>query len=99
MLIKDIINILDKNRISSDKVDLFIPHQANLRIIEAVKQRLNFTNEQCVVTVGKYGNTSSASIPITINETYKAGRLKKGDLILLDAFGGGFTWYCCLWVG
>jgi len=91
-LTKDVVNILDKNRISSDKVDLFIPHQANLRIIEAVKQRLNFTNEQCVVTVGKYGNTSSASIPMAMNEAYEAGRLKKGDLILLDAFGGGFTW-------
>lgn len=91
-LTKDVVNILGKNRISSDKVDLFIPHQANLRIIEAVKQRLNFTNEQCVVTVGKYGNTSSASIPMAMNEAYEAGRLKKGDLILLDAFGGGFTW-------
>lgn len=91
-LTKDVVNILGKNRISSDKVDLFIPHQANLRIIEAVKQRLNFTNEQCVVTVGKYGNTSSASIPMAMNDAYEAGRLKKGDLLLLDAFGGGFTW-------
>ena len=91
-LTKDVVDILEKNQISSDKIDLFIPHQANLRIIEAVKQRLNFTNEQCVVTVGKYGNTSSASIPRAMNEAYEAGRLKKGDLLLLDAFGGGFTW-------
>ena len=91
-LTKDVVDILEKNQISSDKVDLFIPHQANLRIIEAVKQRLNFTNEQCVVTVGKYGNTSSASIPMAMNDAYEAGRLKKGDLLLLDAFGGGFTW-------
>ena len=91
-LTKDVVDILEKNRISSDKIDLFIPHQANLRIIEAVKQRLNFTNEQCVVTVGKYGNTSSASIPMAMNDAYEAGRLKKGDLLLLDAFGGGFTW-------
>ena len=91
-LTKDVVDILEKNQISSDKIDLFIPHQANLRIIEAVKQRLNFTNEQCVVTVGKYGNTSSASIPMAMNEAYEAGRLKKGDLLLLDAFGGGFTW-------
>ncbi len=91
-LTKDVVDILEKNQISSDKIDLFIPHQANLRIIEAVKQRLNFTNEQCVVTVGKYGNTSSASIPMAMNDAYEAGRLKKGDLILLDAFGGGFTW-------
>ena len=91
-LTKDVVDILEKNQISSDKIDLFIPHQANLRIIEAVKQRLNFTNEQCVVTVGKYGNTSSASIPMAMNDAYEVGRLKKGDLLLLDAFGGGFTW-------
>ncbi|WP_314041672.1 beta-ketoacyl-ACP synthase III [Campylobacter showae] len=91
-LSKDVVDILEKNQIPSDKIDLFIPHQANLRIIEAVKQRLNFTNEQCVVTVGKYGNTSSASIPMAMNDAYEEGRLKKGDLLLLDAFGGGFTW-------
>ena len=91
-LTKDVVDILEKNQISSDKINLFIPHQANLRIIEAVKQRLNFTNEQCVVTVGKYGNTSSASIPMAMNDAYEEGRLKKGDLLLLDAFGGGFTW-------
>ena len=91
-LTKDVVDILEKNQIPSDKIDLFIPHQANLRIIEAVKQRLNFTNEQCVVTVGKYGNTSSASIPMAMNDAYEAGKLKKGDLLLLDAFGGGFTW-------
>lgn len=91
-LTKDVVDILEKNQISSDKIDLFIPHQANLRIIEAVKQRLNFTNEQCVVTVGKYGNTSSASIPMAMNDAYEADKLKKGDLLLLDAFGGGFTW-------
>ncbi len=91
-LTKDVVDILEKNQIPSDKIDLFIPHQANLRIIEAVKQRLNFTNEQCVITVGKYGNTSSASIPMAMNDAYEAGRLKKGDLLLLDAFGGGFTW-------
>ena len=91
-LTKDVVDILEKNQIPSDKIDLFIPHQANLRIIEAVKQRLNFTNEQCVVTVGKYGNTSSASIPMAMNDAYEAGRLKNGDLLLLDAFGGGFTW-------
>ena len=91
-LTKDVVEILERNKIPSDKIDLFIPHQANLRIIEAVKQRLNFSDEQCVVTVGKYGNTSSASIPMAMNDAYEAGRLRNGDLILLDAFGGGFTW-------
>lgn len=91
-LTTDVIDILEKNRIDPKKVDLFIPHQANLRIIEAVKTRLEFSDEQCIVTVGKFGNTSSASIPMAINDAYESGRLKTGSLMLLDAFGGGFTW-------
>ena len=91
-LTTDVIEILEKNHIEPSKVDLFIPHQANLRIIEAVKTRLEFSEEQCIVTVGKYGNTSSASIPMAINDAYESGRLKTGALMLLDAFGGGFTW-------
>lgn len=91
-LTKDVVDILEKNQIPSKDIDLFIPHQANLRIIEAVKQRLNFSDSQCVVTVQKYGNTSSASIPMAMNDAYESGRLKNGSLILLDAFGGGFTW-------
>lgn len=91
-LTKDVQDILKKNDIQPHQIDLFIPHQANLRIIDAVKQRLKFSDEQCVLTVQKYGNTSSASIPMAINEAYEAKRLKKGSLILLDAFGGGFTW-------
>ncbi|AGZ81132.1 beta-ketoacyl-ACP synthase III [Campylobacter fetus] len=91
-LTKDVVDILEKNSIDSKDIDLFIPHQANLRIIEAVKQRLDFTDEQCVITVVDYGNTSSASIPMAMNDAYEAGRLKQGSLILLDAFGGGFTW-------
>ncbi|MGP1485160.1 MAG: beta-ketoacyl-ACP synthase III [Campylobacter sp.] len=91
-LTKDVVTILEKNKIPSQKVDLFIPHQANLRIIQAVKQRLNFTDDKCVITVDKYGNTSSASIPMAMNDAYESGRLRNGDLMLLDAFGGGFTW-------
>lgn len=91
-LSNDVVKILKKNNVKPEEINLFVPHQANLRIIEAVKNRLNFTDNQCVVTVGKYGNTSSASIPIALNEAYENGRLKNGSLILLDAFGGGFTW-------
>ena len=91
-LTKDVVDILEKNQIPPEKIDLFIPHQANLRIIEAVKQRLNFDDSKCVVTVQKYGNTSAASIPMAINDAYESGRLKSGSLMLLDAFGGGFTW-------
>lgn len=91
-LTKDVVDILEKNQVPPENIDLFIPHQANLRIIEAVKQRLNFDDSKCVVTVQKYGNTSSASIPMAINDAYESGRLKSGSLMLLDAFGGGFTW-------
>ncbi|MBZ7955782.1 beta-ketoacyl-ACP synthase III [Campylobacter molothri] len=91
-LSNDVIDILTKNNINSKDIDLFIPHQANLRIIKAVQERLNLSDEKCVVTVHKYGNTSAASIPMAMNDAYEEGRLKKGDLILLDAFGGGFTW-------
>ena len=87
-----VIDILEKNHIEPKKIDLFIPHQANLRIIDAVKTRLEFSDEQCILTVGKFGNTSSASIPMAINDAYESGRLKNGSLMLLDAFGGGFTW-------
>ncbi len=91
-LTSDVVKILEKNRLNGSDVDFFIPHQANLRIIDAVKQRLGFSDEQCVLTVQKYGNTSGASIPMAINDAYETGRLKNGSLMLLDAFGGGFTW-------
>ena len=91
-LTNDVIEILKKNEIAPEKIDLFIPHQANLRIIKSVQERLNFSDDQCVITVNKFGNTSSASIPMAMNDAYESGRLKKGSLVLLDAFGGGFTW-------
>lgn len=91
-LSNDVIEILSKNHILHSEIDLFIPHQANLRIIKAVQEKLNFSDEQCMLTVHKYGNTSAASIPMAMNDAYEEGRLKKGSLILLDAFGGGFTW-------
>ncbi|MDU7070387.1 beta-ketoacyl-ACP synthase III [Campylobacter ureolyticus] len=91
-LTNDVLKILEKNKISSEKINLFVPHQANLRIINAVKDRLNLSDNQCVVTVDKFGNTSSASIPMALNYAYENNNLKNGDLLLLDAFGGGFTW-------
>ncbi len=91
-LIEDVESILQANDISSKEVDLFIPHQANLRIISAVSEQLKFPEEKIVLTVQKYGNTSAASIPMAIDEAYMQKRLKKGSLMLLDAFGGGLTW-------
>ncbi|GAA8644957.1 ketoacyl-ACP synthase III [Helicobacter pylori] len=91
-LLKDVEMILEKNSLKPEDVRLFIPHQANFRIIQAVREHLDFKDEQVVLTVHKYGNTSAASIPMAMCEAYEEGRLKKGDLMLLDAFGGGLTW-------
>ncbi|MCK5111375.1 MAG: ketoacyl-ACP synthase III [Arcobacteraceae bacterium] len=91
-LTSDVQKIMEKNNFKNEDIDLFIPHQANYRIIKAVGDALKFEDEQKVVTVAKYGNTSSASIPMAINDVYESGRLKSGDMMLLDAFGGGLTW-------
>jgi len=91
-LTKDVVEILEENEIKSDAINHFIPHQANYRIIKAVGDALKMKAEQVVVTVAKYGNTSGASIPMAINDVYEAGELKAGELMLLDAFGGGLTW-------
>ena len=73
-------------------VDVFIPHQANIRIMEQVAQRLGIPKKKVIVTVDKYGNNSTATIPVALAEASRDGRLKKGDLVLLTSFGGGFTW-------
>jgi 3-oxoacyl-[acyl-carrier-protein] synthase-3 len=91
-LTNDVKNIMTKNNLDNKDIDLFIPHQANYRIIKAVGDALKFEDKQKVVTVAKYGNTSSASIPMAINDAYESGRLNDGDMMLLDAFGGGLTW-------
>ena len=91
-LTNDVVEILKKNMIESRDIDHFIPHQANYRILNAVANALKLSPEQVVMTVSKYGNTSSASIPMAMNEIYEEGKLGYGDLMLLDAFGGGFTW-------
>jgi len=91
-LTKDVKDILEANNIKTEQIDHFVPHQANFRIIKAVGDALKMTSEQVVVTVAKYGNTSGASIPMAINDIYEEGKLKKGQLLLLDAFGGGLTW-------
>lgn len=84
------------NGMSSKDIDLFIPHQANRRILEAVAKRLHLADEQVFINVDHYGNTSGASIPLALDEVNRTGRLKSGDIILFDAFGGGFTWASAL---
>ncbi len=95
-LTKDVKEILAKNEINSEDIPHFIPHQANYRIIKAVGDALKMREDQVVVTVDKYGNTSAASIPMAINDLYESGNLKYGELMLLDTFGGGLTWASAL---
>ncbi len=83
---------LTHNKIKHEDIDLLIPHQANLRIIQAMAQRLKMPMEKVVLTLPKYGNTSAASIPMAMDEAVREGRIKDHDLILLEAFGGGLTW-------
>jgi len=83
---------LDANNLSVEDVSLFIPHQANIRILEATAKRIKLKDEQVYINVQKYGNTSGATIPVAMDEANRAGMLKSGDIILVAAFGGGFTW-------
>ena len=73
-------------------IDWLIPHQANLRIITATAKRLDMPMERVIVTVDRHGNTSAASVPLALDEAVRSGRVKRGELLLLEAFGGGFTW-------
>jgi len=95
-LTKDVKEILANNSVESESIPHFIPHQANYRIIKAVGDALGMREDQVVITVDKYGNTSAASIPMAINDLYEKGELKYGEMMLLDTFGGGLTWASAL---
>ncbi len=84
--------VLKKAGLTTDAVDLFIPHQANQRITEAVRERLGLCPDKVYSNISRVGNTSSASIPICLDECVQSGRVKKGDLVLMSAFGAGVTW-------
>lgn len=83
---------LQANGLSSDDIALFIPHQANLRIIQAVQKRLELSSDKVAVNIDRYGNTTAASIPLALCEAVENGRVKTGDLLLCAAFGSGFSW-------
>lgn len=85
-------NALEANGLTAADVDWLVPHQANLRIITAMGKRLNLPEDRVVVTVDRHANTSAASIPLALSEAVQDGRIKQGDLILMEAMGGGFTW-------
>ena len=87
---------LKSNGLTANDIKLFIPHQANLRIIQAIGKKLNVPMERFMINLDRYGNTSAASIPIALDEAVKEGRIEEGDNILLEAFGGGLTWGAAL---
>ena len=86
------VSTLEKNNISIDQIDWLIPHQANSRIINAIAKKISLPNEKVILTVNKHGNTSAASIPLAFDDAYHNGSLKEGNLVMLEAFGAGFTW-------
>lgn len=83
---------LDANNIDKSELDWLVPHQANWRIISATAKKLGMSMDQVILTLDRHGNTSAASVPIALDEGVRDGRIKRGQLLLLEAFGGGFTW-------
>ncbi|ARJ51415.1 beta-ketoacyl-ACP synthase III [Staphylococcus lutrae] len=83
---------VEKANLSADDIDMFIPHQANIRIMESARQRLNLPKEKMSVSVNKYGNTSAASIPLSVRQELEDGRIKDDDIVVFVGFGGGLTW-------
>lgn len=83
---------LDANGLTPADISLFIPHQANRRIIDAIGKRLGLPGEKVYVNLDRFGNTSAASIPLALDEANRSGRIKPNDVVVFDAFGGGLTW-------
>lgn len=88
--------VLEKNGLSEEDIDFLVPHQANLRIIQATARKLKLPMEKVVVTVDRHGNTSAASVPLALDEIVRSGKIRSGDRVLLEAFGGGLTWGAAL---
>ena len=94
------VNTLDKivdealiaNQLQKEDIDWLVPHQANIRILEATAKKLEMSMDKVIVTIGRHGNTSAASIPLALDDGIKSGKIKPGHLLLMEAFGGGFTW-------
>jgi 3-oxoacyl-[acyl-carrier-protein] synthase III len=89
---KLVTEVIAHHDLSSDAIDWLIPHQANLRIIQATAKKLGLSMEQVIMTVNSHGNTSAASVPLALDDGIRSGKIKKGELLLLEAFGAGFTW-------
>jgi 3-oxoacyl-[acyl-carrier-protein] synthase-3 len=87
-----VVDTLAANNVDKEKLDWLVPHQANQRIIAATAKKLDMSMDQVILTLDKHGNTSAASVPLALDEGVRSGKIKPGHLILLEAFGGGFTW-------
>ena len=87
-----VVETLTKNGVDKSELDWLVPHQANYRIISATAKKLGMSMDNVVVTLDRHGNTSAASVPCALDEAVRDGRIQRGQLILLEAFGGGFTW-------
>jgi 3-oxoacyl-[acyl-carrier-protein] synthase-3 len=87
---------LASNNLGVEDLDLYVPHQANIRILKAVASRLGLPPEKVMLNLDRYGNTSAASIPIALDEAMRQGRIKEGSLVMLGAFGAGLTWASAL---
>lgn len=83
---------LEANNLGVEDIDMLIPHQANLRISQFIQRKFGLSDDQVFNNIQKYGNTTAASIPIALTEAWEAGKIKKGDIVVLAAFGSGFTW-------
>ena len=95
-IVKDCNELVQRNGLTYDEIAYIVPHQANMRIIDFASRKLKVPMEKFSVNIDKYGNTSSASIPLMLDDLNRAGKLKRGDLLLLPAFGGGLASTCCL---
>jgi 3-oxoacyl-[acyl-carrier-protein] synthase-3 len=95
-MVDSALKTMESQGITSEEIDWFIPHQANMRIMEVVAERLEISWEKVIVTVHKYGNTSAASIPVALDEAVRSCRIQRGNLILVNSFGAGFTWGAAL---
>ena len=92
MITDVIVAVMEETGLTADDIDWFVPHQANRRIIEASAKKLGIATEKVVITVQDHGNTSAASVPLALDAAAKDGRIERGDVVLLEAMGGGFTW-------
>ena len=89
---KSVFSVLEQANLKTSDIDLLIPHQANIRILNAVMQKLNLTEDKVIITLSKHANTSAASIPLAFDFAHRNQRIKSGDIIVLEALGGGLTW-------